>query len=119
MSTTIYTVRCVLKRPAEIAEAIKAGNRFRAGSMTGAPAFYGMDTSRQHGQLRPIVYLLPSERIALEHCDYVIFSYATPIAWRNSVNGYWYCPGLGYSNTTSRHQAVAKRVIVQLTGALP
>lgn len=38
--------------------------------------------------------------------DYIVFSYATPIAWH--LPDGWVIPPVSYSVTTSRHQGVAK-----------
>lgn len=43
---------------------------------------------------------------------YVVFSYATPIAW--FANGKWTMPDVKYSVTTSRHQSVVKRGIANV-----
>lgn len=40
--------------------------------------------------------------------DYVIFSYATPVAWH--ANGEWYIPDVKYSRTTTRHQSYLHRL---------
>lgn len=42
----------------------------------------------------------------LTHADYVIFSYYTPIAWRNE--GTWTAPDVKYSRTTTGHQSIVK-----------
>lgn len=36
--------------------------------------------------------------------DFVVFSYATPIAWHDSVTGLWRSPSVRYSLTTTEHQ---------------
>jgi hypothetical protein len=38
---------------------------------------------------------------------YVIYSYATPIAWKRS-DGAWFMPDDSYSVTTSRHQGIVR-----------
>jgi hypothetical protein len=40
----------------------------------------------------------------VDEADYVVMSYATPIAWRNG--NVWRRPDLRYSVTTSRHQGL-------------
>lgn len=42
---------------------------------------------------------------SLTHADYVVTSYATPIAWHVPDEG-WVRPAVKYSPTTSRHQGV-------------
>ncbi|MGH3499737.1 MAG: hypothetical protein ACRDQA_02370 [Nocardioidaceae bacterium] len=46
----------------------------------------------------------------LEQADYVVYSYATPIAWHHPEQG-WVAPDLDYSATTSKHQAVVAGAI--------
>lgn len=41
---------------------------------------------------------------------YVVYSYATPIAWCD-VDGAWTMPSLRYSVTTSKHQGIVRRAI--------
>lgn len=43
------------------------------------------------------------DKAASPTIDYTIYSYATPIAWRD--NGEWIIPDVKYSVTTSRHQS--------------
>lgn len=51
---------------------------------------------------------LPREhRAAVLAADYVVYSYATPIAWHVPGEG-WTVPDVKYSVTTSRHQAQAR-----------
>ena len=40
---------------------------------------------------------------AVGEASYVVFSYATPIAWRNAGGG-WTCPDVNYSRSTSAQQ---------------
>ncbi len=40
--------------------------------------------------------------------DYVVWSYATPIAWHNEVTGEWTIPPVKYSQTTTQHQHTAR-----------
>lgn len=44
--------------------------------------------------------------------DYVVYSFATPIAW-HLRNGLWIIPSTTYSGYTSRHQAYARRVAME------
>jgi len=48
--------------------------------------------------------------------DYVVYSYATPIAWR--TQGQWHTPDVKYSVTTSRHQSKIFTAIEGLPGGL-
>lgn len=42
-----------------------------------------------------------------DQIDYVVYSYATPIAWRRQIPGFgfsWEVPAARYSDTTTQHQ---------------
>lgn len=53
---------------------------------------------------------LPREFAEEAHAaTYVIYSYATPIAWQDR-SGRWVVPMVRYSVTTSRHQSVAHAI---------
>jgi hypothetical protein len=41
---------------------------------------------------------------------YVVYSYATPIAWFSPVAG-WVVPSVKYSVTTSRHQGIVRQAV--------
>lgn len=41
---------------------------------------------------------------------YVVVSYATPVAWYDTEEG-WVVPDVRYSNTTSRHQSLVRRAL--------
>lgn len=47
--------------------------------------------------------LWPSSPTETRDIDYVVYSYATPIAWHHPENG-WTVPAVKYSMTTSHHQ---------------
>lgn len=47
------------------------------------------------------------EKFNAELPTYVVFSYATPIAWWSAAHG-WTIPAVKYSATTSRHQSTAR-----------
>lgn len=92
--------------------AIVEGEEFKAGQLTGASnpgdVLFGL------GQL-------PEEWRQVfksQNVDYVVFSYATPIAWHvtglGEWNG-WVIPDVRYSVTTSRHQGFA-RVALAIAG---
>ena len=55
------------------------------------------------GYLPPKVVRVLRERARGGNVDMVIFSYATPIAWRD--NGVWVRPLVSYSATTGKHQS--------------
>ena len=48
--------------------------------------------------------------------DYVVYSYATPIAWHDTVSG-WHVPSDRYSVSTSRHQGVVRRSVPSAVSA--
>lgn len=55
---------------------------------------------------------LPAEyRESLNHADYVIYSYITPIAWRDSRGYGWTIPDVHYSQATSQHQSTIRTAI--------
>jgi len=61
----------------------------------------------------PYTGFLPDEwrediRKDASHVDYIVWSYATPIAWR-LTNGQWILPDVRYSVTTSKHQGIVRR----------
>lgn len=58
-----------------------------------------------HGYLPPEwIDVVDAQRARV---DYVIYSYATPIAWHVEGGG-WYMPDVRYSVTTGRHQGVVR-----------
>lgn len=56
-------------------------------------------------------YLPAEHRDAVRAATYVVYSYSTPIAWRNAA-GQWTCPEVRYSATTSKHQGVVRAWVV-------
>lgn len=46
----------------------------------------------------------------IEHIDYTVLSYATPIAWHDEEFG-WIVPDIVYSTTTARHQSVIRAAL--------
>jgi len=70
-----------------------------------------------YGQMRPYGdrrLLQSHEKLGL--LEYVVYSYATPIAWR--ADGEWYTSEYKYSVTTGRHQSRIFTAISQLDGVL-
>lgn len=47
---------------------------------------------------------------AVRHASYVVYSYETPIAWRDGDGG-WTVPDVKYSRTTSRHQNTVRTAV--------
>lgn len=63
------------------------------------------------GYLRgPWLDLLVEDRPTIE---YVVYSYATPIAWWSKEHG-WRMPDIKYSVTTSRHQSLVRRALAEI-----
>jgi hypothetical protein len=50
-----------------------------------------------------------AEKMAGHNVDYVVHSYATPIAYHHE--GGWEYPDVSYSSTTSKHQAITRGAI--------
>jgi len=53
------------------------------------------------------------------HISYVVYSYATPIAWYDTERGEWTVPNVKYSITTSAHQANVDSALRWLTTPNP
>jgi len=51
-------------------------------------------------------YLPEKYWASVNSADYIVWSYATPIAWWSEEDG-WTIPDVSYSVTTSRHQSKA------------
>lgn len=78
---------------------------FRAGNLSAANA-----TPNRAGVMKsPWVdeYL---SRVDRNEIVYVVYSYATPIAWLDT-DGVWTLPAITYSRTTSKHQGITRRAI--------
>ena len=55
---------------------------------------------------------LPQEfrdQLKLDRPDFIVYSYATPIAWHSDKG--WYIPEVKYSVTTSKHQNYVRRAV--------
>jgi hypothetical protein len=55
---------------------------------------------------------LPEEfcdQLKLDQPDFVVYSYATPIAWHCDKG--WFIPDAKYSTTTSKHQNYVRRAV--------
>ena len=82
-----------------IREAIHFRDAFRIASMSGEPKRPGNR--------------IAMNRLPIEHADsvtaaeYVVYSYATAIAWWSEDDG-WTVPDVYHSVTTSNHQGIAK-----------
>jgi len=49
------------------------------------------------------------EQLKLDRPDFIVYSYATPIAWHSSSG--WFMPNCKYSVTTSKHQNYVRRAV--------
>lgn len=81
------------------AQVIRAGKPFRANSMHGGPT----DPQRMFRAHAG------DERAGLADALYVVYSYATQIAWLSQSLG-WCIPDVAYSQTTSRQQNIMREV---------
>ncbi len=54
---------------------------------------------------------------SVNHADYVIYSYSTPIAWHDYYQDKWVMPDEKYSATTSDHQSLVCTAISELPNA--
>lgn len=52
-----------------------------------------------------------AERVLAGAVGYVVYSYGTPIAWRDDAREEWIIPDVKYSSTTSRHQNIVKGAV--------
>ncbi len=89
-------------------QAIADREPFNAGNLT------GQRYSQGTGQLRG--YWLEQFHAEVNEMDYIVYSYATPIAWHtpkahNPHDGGWVVIELKFSATTSRHQSVTHQGI--------
>jgi hypothetical protein len=60
----------------------------------------------------PQTGVLPREFYdTVKDADYVVYSYATPIAWHVPGMTNWVFPGVKYSRTTSHHQSRVRNAL--------
>lgn len=85
--------------------AIQNAQPFDASALSGEPIQYG---ATMLGML-PQVW---AEDMREYDVDYVVYSYATPIAWRVRETGEWVTPEVFYSPTTSRHQTTVRQALL-------
>lgn len=93
----------------DLRDVLLAGDEFtnNGGSFTGAPV---------GPSVRPLTGRMSTDEAAQFRADrptYVIWSYATPIAWRRA-DGTWHASDARYSVTTSHHQGRAATAVSQL-----
>lgn len=104
--TSIGGARAIRTTTRALRESCIISNRvpFVAASMSGAPMCY--DAGRMSGP-ECAAYLDAS---AAGTIDYVVRSYATPIAWFDRERG-WVMPATRYSVTTSKHQSIVRAAL--------
>ena|SRR5882757_6973427 len=86
---------------AKFADVLQAREAFKtSGSLNGGPVTVLYTTGRLSEDL------VQSARSA----DYVVWSYATPIAWHLAADG-WVVPEVSYSVTTSRQQGKIRAAV--------
>lgn len=96
----------------------------RQGWWTYVPVLQARDEFTTSGALRGArsyghasIGRLPADyRQSIDGATYVIYSYATPIAWLDA-NGVWQVPDVKYSVTTSRHQSLIATAVSELPAA--
>lgn len=77
------------------------------------PFMAGTGNLRGEETAVPTVGALPSPHgvtLAQSDVDYVVYSYATPIAW-HTCGGTWWVPDVNYSLTTTNHQNTVRAAL--------
>ena len=75
---------------------ISAQREFQGSNLRGTKTFAGM------GRLHRAY-----DAMAVSKADFIVYSYATPIAW--CIGGAWVIPCESYSATTTKHQNLVRR----------
>lgn len=84
-------------------DAIRQRETFDAGNLWAA------DRGRTYGGILPEPWASDYHE-TLSQIDYVIYSYATPIAWHVRGEG-WAYPDVRYSSTTTGHQSTVRSAL--------
>jgi hypothetical protein len=63
-----------------------------------------------YGEMCDFEYNFLRDAVKREDVTYIVYSYATPIAWRY-VSGAWYECAQKHSRTTSKHHSFVRRAI--------
>lgn len=93
---------------AKIETAISGRTPFRHASMQGTNELHGVtDFGRLPVEFRTSLRDLPGP-------VYVVWSYATPIAWHTDETG-WVVPETTYSRTTNDHQRIVRQSVSFVT----
>jgi hypothetical protein len=86
---------------------------FYMASTTGGPVDSSMNPST--GQMPTVEAFNFQHHVEFGCCDYVVWSYQTPIAYRCTVAG-WIVPNVRYSRTTTQHQSIIRSALHTLEG---
>lgn len=98
------TIRTTTRNAATIAHAIRQGEDFTtSGALEGIANPRWVNSGRMRDSDSAPLYSA-RDNIGI---DYVIYSYATPIAYR-TTDGNWTIPDAKYSVTTSKHQSTIR-----------
>lgn len=84
-----------------IQAAVDSLTEFKQGNLRGSKVY---DTA---GVLPDEYRTILEAGVALNHIDFVVYSYATPVAW-HYVGMNWYVPEVRYSQSTTNHQNVLR-----------
>lgn len=98
---------------------IDAGSKFKANHMYGRaydPPFKACGSDRVVGAEQKLVKFIGWLRLdqaeSLDGADYVVWSYQTPIGWRN--NGRWHIPSICYSQGSTRARTILETAVADL-----
>ena len=98
------TIHTTTRNATMIARAIKGMEDFKtSGALKGVASPWWVDSGYMRDSDSAAMYSA-RDNIGI---DYVIYSYATPIAYRTN-NGEWTIPDAKYSVTTSKHQSTIR-----------
>jgi hypothetical protein len=93
-----------IKNRRKVIEGVACLDNFEVGTVRGA--WYPNGTGFDLGKLPPEWH--SKIRDLVDTPVYVIYSYATPIAWR-TAGGPWVVPDVRYSGTTLHHMSLARQ----------
>lgn len=79
------------------------------GSLYGERSQY---VTSNYGRLEEPYYGWLKQAVDQRQLEYVIYSYATPIAWRS--NGVWTVPDVSYSLTTTKQQNKVRVAVAEI-----
>lgn len=101
------TIRTTTRNAAAIARAIRQGEDFAtSGALKGIANPWWVNSGYMRDSDSAAMYAARDNA----GIDYVIYSYATPIAYR-TADGQWTIPDAKYSVTTSKHQSTIRYAV--------